>query len=478
MAGRLISADSPKKNYIYQFIYQAIVMFVPLILSPYLTRTLGSTALGKYTYTYSIAYYFVIIGMLGINRYGQRIIAQRKNDAQTLRKTFWSLYAVHMLSSLMAVTCYLIYVLSFCGQDKKLAFVQTAYVMSALFDMTFLFYGFEKFKIVAMRNAVVKLCEVVLIFSFVKSPDRVIVYAMIMGISVCAGHMVMFPQILASIPPIKIVWTDMKEHIKPMLVLFSAVVAATLYTMFDKTLLGLLSTKENVAFYEYADKIIVLPKTFISIAGIVLFPEASRMAINGDYVAIKRRFKQSLMLTCFMGFGVSFGLLACADLFALIYYGEEFAVCGHIMKTMCPLILLIGIGDIYRMIYIYPQAKDTEMVKILFINSIINLALSYELIPFMGVYGAVIGTIAAECFGLIAEMHLCKQYVTAREVLMQCIPFGIFGLIMFVCVLTLSQHMGQTAMDLILQIIVGIAVFSILSLCYLYTQKKEMFRRN
>lgn len=71
-------SDSAKKNIIFQTMYQFLILGVPLIIAPYLTRVLGSNSIGIYSYTYSIAYYFVVFAMLGINKHGQRIIAERK----------------------------------------------------------------------------------------------------------------------------------------------------------------------------------------------------------------------------------------------------------------------------------------------------------------------------------------------------------------------------------------------------------------
>lgn len=88
MKHNLLQPDSVKKNFAFQIIYQVVILVIPLIVSPYLTRTMGSIALGTYTYTYSIAYYFVVFAMLGINKHGQRIIAQRRNDSEKLRTTF------------------------------------------------------------------------------------------------------------------------------------------------------------------------------------------------------------------------------------------------------------------------------------------------------------------------------------------------------------------------------------------------------
>ena len=90
-------------NLIMQFLYQGVTLVIPLIISPFLTRTLGSNALGVYTYTYSIAYYFVMFAMLGISRHGQRIISQNRDDDEKLRKVFWSLFFTHIAGILCGV---------------------------------------------------------------------------------------------------------------------------------------------------------------------------------------------------------------------------------------------------------------------------------------------------------------------------------------------------------------------------------------
>ena len=96
-----------KANFIFQGLYQFIILCIPLIISPYLTRVIGSNGLGIYTYTNSIAYYFVLFANLGIAKYGQRIIAVNRDDLIRLRKTFWSLYIVHLAMSILVLFSYI-----------------------------------------------------------------------------------------------------------------------------------------------------------------------------------------------------------------------------------------------------------------------------------------------------------------------------------------------------------------------------------
>ena len=474
MNNKLLQPDSAKKNFTFQTAYQFIILVVPLIVSPYLTRILGGTSLGVYSYTYSIAYYFVVFAMLGINKHGQRIISQRRSDIAQLRKTFWSLFSLHFAVSCVSILAYVFYVIVICRSDKEVAFAQTLCVASAAFDLTWLFYGLEKFKTVTIRNAVVRIINTICIFALVKSPSDVIIYTIIMAATVCAGQIILFPQVFSAIPLIRFTNADIKEHVKPLLTLFAAVVAATLYTVFDKTLLGLMASKESVAYYEYSDKIINIPKTFIAIISTVLYPKACQYAGQKDYDGMQRNMETSLTVTSLIGFAAAFGLLSVADQFALLYYGEEFAICGSIISMMCPLILIICIGETVRSQYIYPLKMDMTMVKVLSLNAVVNLVLSASFIPILGINGAVVGTIAAELTGLIIEIYLVRKYVTAGWMMRICAPFAIVGAVMYVAVRMVASLTGAGWISLLIQILSGGVVYCLGTLLYMYFFKREL----
>ena len=52
------------KNYIYNVTYQILVLILPLITTPYVSRVLGAENIGIYSYTISIATYFILFGSL------------------------------------------------------------------------------------------------------------------------------------------------------------------------------------------------------------------------------------------------------------------------------------------------------------------------------------------------------------------------------------------------------------------------------
>ena len=75
----------------YSMAYQVLIMVLPLITAPYLSRVVGAEGTGIYSYTYSIAQYFVYFAMLGISNYGNRSIAKVRENIGQRNYTFSSI---------------------------------------------------------------------------------------------------------------------------------------------------------------------------------------------------------------------------------------------------------------------------------------------------------------------------------------------------------------------------------------------------
>lgn len=464
---REIESQGLKRNFIFQTLYQLIILVMPLIVSPFLTRTIGDTALGIYTYTYSIAYYFVLFAMLGISKHGQRIIANRRDDKIALRKTFWSLYFVHLIFSIFAIILYILFVFFCGGEYQSIYLIQTLYVASALFDVTWLFYGLENFKSVVVRNLIIKIIECSLIFSLIKSSSDLYIYTLIMSASLFLGQAIMLPQAIFYVKPIRINWIDVKEHIKPLFVLFIAVIASTLYTVFDKTLLGLMTNPENVAYYEYSNKIINIPKIFISVIGTVMFPRACASLAKGDSSNSHKYMYISLHLICFIGIGSIFGLLGVSNLFSILYYGSSFSICGDVIILMSPVIIIVGVGEIIRTQFMIPKHMDKLFTICLVTSAIINIILNIIIIPVLGIYGAVVGTLAAELIGLIFQLIVCRKFMPFTKVILTMVPYIILGAVMFGVIYLIKLYFNTSLWDLLLQITVGGGAYCILCTIYL-----------
>ena len=460
-------------NLVLQFLYQGVTLFIPLVLAPYLTRTLGSKPLGIYTYTHSIAYYFLMLAMLGISRHGQRIISQNRDDEIKLRTIFWSLFTIHIIVSLFSFAAYLIFTFLFGGNDIAIYLIQSLYVLSALFNLTWLYHGLENFKSVVIRNVIVKVAECILIFLLIHEPGDLWKYTLISAGGLLAGQAVMLPQAVNAVKPIKFGWKDVKCHIKPLLVFSITIFAVSLYTVFDKTLLGLMTNKENVAFYEYSNKLVNILITMTGVVGTVMYPRACAMAAKKDYENQRKYMNYSFFLVGMVSIGAMFGLFAVAKDFAIFYYGEQFAACGSIILTMAPLIFIIGIGDILRTQYMIPNHMDFHFTFCIVLNSIINLIISIWLIPKIGIFGAVAGTVSAEVFGFSYQFIVCRSFIRPIKIAADMAPFFIMGGVMYIAVRFLNRFIAASLSRFFIQILAGVLIYGILVLVYV-----SLFRRD
>lgn len=458
-----MAAQSLKGNFIYQSLYQVITLVIPFIVAPYLTRVLGSNNLGIYTYVGSIASYFVILANLGISKHGQRIIASRRNDNIELRKAFWSLFSVHAIFSMLAIASYVIYV-CFVTEYQDIYIIHGLIVLSALVDFTWLYYGLEDFKTVVLRNTIIKVIECVLIFALVRNRGDLSIYTLIICISTLLGQIALLPDTLKRIPPISVSLKECKDHIKPLMILFISVVAVSLYTIFDKTMLGLLSTKDNVAFYEYANRIIMIPKQFIYVIGTVLFPRACALFAKGSFDLLKKYIDLSMYLTSVLSFLFISLIVVCANKFVVLYLGADFAETGKVLLYMSPLIAIVMIGDVIRSEFLIPANKDTLFTSCIVISGVLNVILSYILIPVVGIVGAIIGTTCAELFGTLFQLIAGRKIYSLRELFKIILPFGFISFIVCICINRFDANTELGWTWVFIESAAVVLIYSILSL--------------
>ncbi len=133
---------SVKKNIIYNITYQILILFLPLVTTPYISRVIGAEGVGIYSYTYSIANYFILFAMLGLNNYGNRSIATVRDDKIKLSETFFNIYGLQLVTTTTMVILYLAYTIFFVSDNLEIAYIQLVFIISTMLDINWLFFGF------------------------------------------------------------------------------------------------------------------------------------------------------------------------------------------------------------------------------------------------------------------------------------------------------------------------------------------------
>lgn len=254
-----------KSSIIYNYIYQILMLCFPLIITPYISRTLGASGIGTYSYNYSISYYFVSIAALGLSNYGTRTISRECAKKQgNISKTFWEIYSIQFICAFVSCLLYIAYI-CFVSSNKIVSVIFFFYVLSSFFDITWLFFGLEQFKIVLTRNLIVKILTSIIIFILVTSQDCIIQYSLIMTISILVSQTLLWLYVPRCIKAEKIsLRIAFKKHFKFNLILFIPVIAVSIYRYMDKIILGSLSTTTELGYFENVEKIVIFSSSCCS----------------------------------------------------------------------------------------------------------------------------------------------------------------------------------------------------------------------
>ena len=267
---------------------------------------------------------------------------------------------------------------------------------------------------------------------------------------------------------VKVVKPTIKEslsHFKPLVVLFIPVLAVSLYKYMDKILLGLLSTKTQIGFFENAEKAINIPTSIITAFGTVMLPKMSNMAKEGNIGKVKDYIQKSSELVMCIACALTFGMMGVARGFSVVFWGSEFEPCGNLIAALSVTIPFLSFANIIRTQYLIPQKMDFPYIVSVFMGAGINIVCNFILIPQYNALGSVISTIAAEMTVCIAQIFFVRKRLPVMKYIKDSLIFILFGVMMFFIV-SLIGSSTVSVLSLLFQILVGAIFYT--SCCLIY----------
>lgn len=262
-----------KKNVIFQTGYQILATALPLITTPYVSRIFGADGLGEYSYALNISSYFMTFAMLGFNNYGSKVIAASKHDRSKLEKTYSSVRKLQIITSMFSLMVYLIGVCLLCNSSNRIMFlIQSLWIVDCFLNVNWFFWGLEEVKLTVTRNFIIKIITLSGIFLLIKSKSDLLLYAFILVIGTLCSDLYLLLKTRKYLNGVKTTYMDALQHFVPCLWLFVPIVAITFYQQIDKTMLGVLSTYDQVGYYYNTDKVVNIPLGIIAGFGTVSLP--------------------------------------------------------------------------------------------------------------------------------------------------------------------------------------------------------------
>lgn len=462
-----------KKNFVYNIVYQLLLIILPLITAPYVSRVLGVEGVGTYSYVYSIAYYFGLCGMLGISNHGNRSIALLRNNREKISSVFCTIYSIQLIMTIIALILYVLYVSFFFNGNKTVAYIDTMYVISNVLDINWLFFGMERFRLTISRNILFKLVTVILTFALIKNQSDLWKYTLILALGTMISQAYLWIYVRKYIHFKK---PDLKEavaHIKPILTLFIPVISYSIYKVMDKIMLGGMTTVTQVGLYENSEKIIGIPIGIITAFSTVMMPRISALVADSNSKQIGIYNKISFKYLTLIVIGMVFGLIGISNMLPVVFFGNEFVDCGPLIAGMSFTLIFMTWANIIRTQYLIPNKNDRPYVVSTICGAGVNLVFNTIFIPQLHAMGALIGTLLAEFLVFFVQMLYVWKVFPVLKYLKSTIAFFPIGIVMCIPVYFIGIVRGESISTLGLQIVVGAVIYSVLAVAYLLKTKDE-----
>lgn len=431
---------SLKVNVIINGLYQILIMIVPFFTAPYVARVLGSDGIGINSYTNSIVTYFTLFSALGTVAYGTREISRKRDDKIEYSKSFWEIESISIACTLFSLLLWF-FVCAFYSSFTTYFLILSFNILSSCFNIGWFYAGLEKYKYTVSINALFKVSGMICIFLFVKKPEDLWIYMLINSLVLLLGDLSMRVFLPKNIVKTKIEVSSLKIHFKNSFVYFIPTIATSIYTVFDKTLIGLITNDSSQnGFYDSAVKIIAIVQAvaFTSING-VMSSRASYLFKQSKDDEARNLCLKTYDITMFFSVGSLFGLISVSEYFIPLFYGEGFEPAIYLMYILSFLIPIICLSNVLGFVYYTPKGYRKKSTIYLICGSCVNLVLNLILIPFLGAFGAAIASVVAESVISILFVYNARIFISPSDIFKKIWKKIVSGLIMMIIIFVLNK---------------------------------------
>ena len=464
--------NSIKINAIFNAIYQVLVLIIPVITIPYVSRVLGQNAIGEYSLFSSIINYFVLFASYGFVDYGTKVISENRDNLYEKSRSFFSVLFTKAILTVGTLLVFFIYLLlsGYTGIQFYSFIGLSLYIFAVLFDPTFYFQGEERFVSISIRNAIVRVIIVILTFVLIKSEDDLGAYCFILGLGQLLSTLIMYFSFKkGELLRVKVKDLDIISTIKKAFPFFIPCVAIQLYTGINQLILDWFNipASEN-GFYGQAFKVVQLLSALPGSITIIMYSRVSYLLKINDKVEAEKKIIQTFQVFWILSLSISFGVAGISKTFVPVFFGDGYEKVIYILYLLCPSIIVTPLNTLFSYLFFKPTNKAWIQTLILFISSIIDIALASILATNLMSYGVAI----ARCVGDLIQIPLLvlfsRKQINFRDIIKTLLKPLASSLVMFAFVYFLqyvfSITLGTHFISLFLLILFGAIIFYIVEI--------------
>ena len=413
MAGNhLLKQKSIKLNATMNMVKIIASMIFPLITFPYTSRILGPEGIGKTNFAFSLVGYFMLLAAVGIPMYGIREVAKIREDKKALTALIQELLVAHGIASILSTAAFvgMIFFTRKLHEEYALFLIVSASIPLSALAMDWLYQGLEEYVYITVRSLAFTGISMVALFLLVRHESDYITMAAITVVATLGSSVLNFWNARAIIFAKRELPWRFQRHIKPLAIVYALNFIISIYINLDTVMLGFLSTAKNVGYYSSAMKLTRMLLGVVVSFGAVLLPRLSYYLANDMREDFDRMLQKSLGIILLLCLPMTTALMTISREILLVLAGSKYLPAAGCLVITAPIILFIGLTNIFAIQILYPLGKEKSLVLSVSLGAAVAVVLNLLLIPRFGQFGAAWGTLVAESVVLLAQFILVRRH--------------------------------------------------------------------
>ena len=391
------------ENAIYLTILQWFNYLIPLLILPYLVRTIGTKMFGLVMFAQTVATIFTLITDFGFSITGTRALSFLKKNNTKKGELFFGVMAIKF--GLIILLLFFLFALTSTSekfsQNKLIYYYSFGVTIGMTIFPGWFFHGIQNMKVITIVNAVSRTLFAGLVFIFITRPEDFLLVPLFNSASYIItglfGFFYAFKFLKTKAPSIRFIINLVKESFK----LFLSNLSTSLYSSFNILIIGLLTNDTLTGVYASFEKIILALKNIYTPIYQAVFPWLSTQTNQ------KRIIKKMSRIVFFLGlFGVV-ALITFSEEILILMFNDEIILSYKILfQAISPILFLAGLSMLYNYLYLSATKKYDLRLKILGYTGLIGILLSTILTFYFDIYGVVFSVVFCEIILLICGLKV------------------------------------------------------------------------
>ena len=364
-------------NIFYNALYQVLILLIPFITIPYVSRVLGVYNLGVNSYVLSIATFLAAIIPSGLPQMGNREIA--RTDPEDRAKRFSQLWLIQLCAGVIIITLYIIVVTCFM-KYKLLFYIEVPFLLGYMFDISWYYVGIGETKKVVIKNSAIKILSLILIFMFVKTKHDLPIYMLINSCSLFISNLVFWFTLRDEFKGQKV---DLSldnyptQYLKESFIITMQTFITQFYTNFDNVMVTHYAGVKSNSYYDQSQRVARMVVTIVQSVNYIIMPNLARADEDGDQDAVNKIFKTSLDYIFTFGLFFALILMVNARRFVPFFWGESWKPMIPNMFWVSLIVIFISLSGVFINQYALSKRIIAGYTWPYMVGAVTNVSLNY-----------------------------------------------------------------------------------------------------